>query len=356
MVSELQVLDALSAVMDPELGRSLVELGMIHEVEIDGETVRFQLALTTLACPLKEQIVGAARAAVSGLDGVQNVELDIRGMTDEEKRRCLSQPRKPEPGASEQLNHIKRVIAVMSGKGGVGKSSVTALLAVALRRQGNRVGILDADITGPSIPKMFGLNGQPISSAAGILPVETVTGIRVMSINLLLPEEDDAVIWRGPLVSGAIRQFWGDVFWGDLDVLLVDLPPGTSDASLTVMQAIPINGIVLVTSPQDLAGMVVRKAAHMAEKMKVEVVGLIENMSYAKCPHCGERLEVFGPSQADRTAELLGVPMLGQLPLDPEMALRSDAGEIEEYSAEKFEPISRVIWAKLAGEPSEPMS
>jgi Mrp family chromosome partitioning ATPase len=244
-----------------------------------------------------------------------------------------------EPGPAASANDISHVVAVLSGKGGVGKSSVAGLLAVALRRRKMRVGILDADITGPSIPTMFGLHQQPSMSPLGILPVETETGIKVMSINLLLQSEDQAVIWRGPLIGGAIKQFWRDVAWGRLDYLVVDLPPGTSDASLTVMQSIPLSGVVLVTSPQDLAGMVVRKAAQMAFKMGAPIVGLVENMSYVTCPGCGKEIQVFGPSQAMRTAVRLGVPLLGQLPLDAELACRCDAGEIEGYETSRLDPV-----------------
>ncbi len=357
MIEKVQVLEALRGVQDPELGKSLVELGMVHDVEIEDARVRFTLALTTLACPLKERIMNDARQAVLALEGVQDVQIALREMTQEEKARVWPKEKqqKRETGVAEHLNAIKRVLAVMSGKGGVGKSSVAALLAVALRQQGQRVGVLDADITGPSIPRMFGLHETPPMGPVGILPAETKTGIRVMSINLLLPSEDEAVIWRGPLVGGAIRQFWGDVVWGDLDVLVVDLPPGTSDASLTVMQSIPLNGVVLVTSPQDLAGMVVRKAARMAWQMKVSIVGLVENMAYAVCPNCGERIEVFGPSQAMRTATQLGVPMLGQLPLDPDLARRCDAGEIEDYAVDVFEPIAAKITERASARPSVPI-
>ncbi|MBE9506497.1 MAG: Mrp/NBP35 family ATP-binding protein [Chloroflexi bacterium] len=356
MADKEQVLEALKGVNDPELGKSLVELGMVHDVEVEGEVVRFTLALTTLACPLKERIMDDARQAVLALDGVGDVQVSLREMTQEEKARVWpKQGQKQEPGAAARLNHIERVLAVMSGKGGVGKSSVAALLAVALRQQGKRVGVLDADITGPSIPKMFGLHEPPPMGPVGILPAETRMGIRVMSINLLLQNEDEAVIWRGPLIGGAIKQFWGDVVWGDLDVLVVDLPPGTSDASLTVMQSIPLNGVVLVTSPQDLAGMVVRKAAKMAWHMKVFIVGLVENMSYVICPECGEKIEVFGPSQAMRTANQLGVPLLGQLPLNPELSLRSDAGEIEEYPVDVFAPIAAKIWERASARPSVPI-
>jgi len=271
-------------------------------------------------------------------------------MMDQEK-----QPQKREPGVAEHLNNISRVLAVMSGKGGVGKSSVAAMLAVALRREGKQVGVLDADITGPSIPRMFGLSQTPPMGPVGMLPAETKTGIKVMSINLLLPDEDEVVIWRGPLIGGAIRQFWGDVVWGDLDVLVVDLPPGTSDASLTVMQSIPLNGVVLVTSPQDLAGMVVRKAARMAWHMRVPIVGLVENMSHVVCPKCGEHIEVFGPSQAFYTANQLGVPLLGRLPLDPELARHCDTGEIENYPVEVFESIAVQIAERASARPSTPI-
>jgi Mrp family chromosome partitioning ATPase len=357
MVDKTQILEALKGVDDPELGKSLVELGMVDDVAVEDGRARLTLALTTLACPLRERIVDDARQAILALDGVQDVQVNLREMTPQEKERIWpkQQPQQREPGVAAHLNHVERVLAVMSGKGGVGKSSVAAMLAVALRRQGKRVGVLDADITGPSIPKVFGLHEPPPMGPVGILPAETATGIRVMSINLLLPDEDEAVIWRGPLIGGAIRQFWGDVIWGDLDVLVVDLPPGTSDASLTVMQSIPLNGVVLVTSPQDLAGMVVRKAARMAWHLNVHIVGLVENMSYLVCPKCGERVDIFGPSQAMRTANQLGVPLLGQIPLDPELARRCDAGEIESYSLDPFETIAEAIVERASHRPSAPM-
>lgn len=232
---------------------------------------------------------------------------------------------------ANELSQIDRLVAVMSGKGGVGKSSVTALLAVRLSRQGFRVGIMDADITGPSIPRMFGVREQPASLGFGILPVRTRTGISIMSLNLLLPHEDDPVIWRGPLIAGAVRQFWTDVAWGELDYLLVDLPPGTGDAPLTVMQSLPLDGLVVVSSPQDLAVMVVRKAIKMAGMLGVPILGLLENMTYATCPRCGEKLRLFGPSQGERVARETGVPLLGEIPLDPHLAELCDSGEIEQY-------------------------
>jgi len=357
MLTEEKVIEALKKVNDPELDKSIVELGMVRDVKVENGKVSFTLALTTLACPLKDTIIGNARQALLALDGVEAVEISLREMTPEEKERIWpkQQQKQRKPGVAAHLNHIERVIAVMSGKGGVGKSSVAAMLATALRRQGKRVGVLDADITGPSIPKMFGLHEPPPLGPVGILPAETSTGIRVMSINLLLPSEDEAVIWRGPLISGAIQQFWGDVVWGDLDVLVVDLPPGTSDASLTVMQSLPLNGVLLVTSPQDLAGMVVRKAAKMSQHLNVSVVGVVENMSYLTCPKCGERIEVFGPSQAMRTANQLGVPMLAQLPLDPDLARRCDAGEVELYSNDLFDALATKVMERLPETKSVPI-
>lgn len=230
-----------------------------------------------------------------------------------------------------ELSNIAHVVAVMSGKGGVGKSSVTALLAVRLSRHGYRVGIMDADITGPSIPKMFGVKEQPVSLGFGILPVRSRTGISIMSLNLFLPHEDDPVIWRGPLIAGAVRQFWTDVAWGDLDYLLVDLPPGTGDAPLTVLQSLPLDGLVIVSSPQDLAVMVVKKAIKMAGMLGVPILGLVENMTYATCPRCGETIRVFGPGQGERVAQETGVRFLGELPLDPHLAELCDRGEVEQY-------------------------
>jgi ATP-binding protein involved in chromosome partitioning len=340
VVTEAKVRKALEGVMDPELHKSLIELGMIREVQIKGSQVSITLALTTLGCPLREQIVDDVKATVGALAGVEEVAVDLTEMTDEEKRRIGIGVPQQEKGAAEDLNDIRRVIAVMSGKGGVGKSLVSGLLAVALRRQGHSVGILDADITGPSIPKMFFPDGARLgTSPMGPVPPQSRTGIRVMSINLLLEQEDQAVIWRGPLISGAIKQFWGDIFWGKLDYLIVDLPPGTSDASLTVMQSLPISGIVLVSSPQSLAGMVVRKAARMAQQMQTPILGLVENMSYFECPDTGNRYDIFGPSHAEETAQGLGIPFLGRLPIDPEIATLSDSGLIEEYAADAFAPV-----------------
>ncbi|MFH1487070.1 MAG: Mrp/NBP35 family ATP-binding protein [Chloroflexota bacterium] len=232
------------------------------------------------------------------------------------------------------VNQVRRVVAVMSGKGGVGKSLVSGLLGLALARRGYDVGILDADITGPSIPRMFGITTRPEGSETGILPVLSRTGIELMSINLLLPNEDDAVIWRGPLIGNTIKQFWGDVLWGKLDYLLVDLPPGTADAPLTVMQSLPVSGVVIVFSPQELAAMVVRKALRMARQMNIPIVGVVENMSYFLLPDTGKRVELFGSSKAEEMTVAAGAPLLAQIPIDPELAKLCDEGRIERYESE----------------------
>lgn len=234
-----------------------------------------------------------------------------------------------EPG--NQLSSIKHVIAVMSGKGGVGKSSVAALLALGLQQSGKRVGILDADITGPSIPTLVGATGRPEASELGLFPAKSASGLMVMSLNLLLDQADQPVIWRGPLIAGAIKQFWNEVVWGELDYLIVDLPPGTGDAPLTVLQSLPLEGVVIVSSPQDLAVMVVRKAIRMAQSMNVRILGLVENMSYLKCPHCEEVLEPFGPSQGEAVALAEGIPFWGRLPLEPNLRSLADAGRLHEY-------------------------
>jgi len=231
----------------------------------------------------------------------------------------------------------------MSGKGGVGKSLVAGLTAVALKRQGYEVGVLDADITGSSIPKMFGITTRPAGSDTGILPVLSRSGMEIMSMNLLLPQEDDAVIWRGPLISKAITQFWEDVVWGKLDYLVVDLPPGTADASLTVMQTLPISGVIIVFTPQDLVDMIVRKAVNMAQKMDKPVLGVVENMSYLYVPEIDKRIELFGKSRGEEMAQAAKTTLLGQLPIDPELARLCDEGEVERYDSDAFAAVARTL-------------
>jgi hybrid cluster-associated redox disulfide protein len=242
------------------------------------------------------------------------------------------------PGGADRK--IKQVIAVMSGKGGVGKSLVTGLLAVSLRRQGFRVGILDGDITGPSIAKMFGIKGIPAKSASGgIEPLVSRGGIKVMSMNMFLENESDPVVWRGPMVSSAIKQFYSDVEWDQLDYLLVDLPPGTSDAPMTVLQSLPVDGIIIVSSPQMLATMVVKKCIGMVRQLKGIIIGVVENMAYFETPN-GERYEIFGPSNGPDLINMTGAPLLAQLPIDPQLATLCDAGRVEEYHAEAYETLA----------------
>jgi hybrid cluster-associated redox disulfide protein len=236
---------------------------------------------------------------------------------------------------------IKQVIAVMSGKGGVGKSLVTGLLAVSLRRQGLRVGILDGDITGPSIARMFGTKGQPAKSAnGGIEPLTSRGAIKVMSMNMFLENESDPVVWRGPMVSSAIKQFYSDVDWGQLDYLLVDLPPGTSDAPMTVLQSLPVDGVIIVSSPQLLATMVVKKCINMVRQLKGIIVGVVENMAYFQTPD-GERYEIFGPSNGTELVNMTGAPLLAQLPIDPQLTTLCDAGRVEEYHAEAYDLLAK---------------
>ena len=256
------------------------------------------------------------------------------------------------------LNRVENIIAVMSGKGGVGKSSLTALLAAGLAKRKYRVGILDADITGPSIPKMFGLkDGRLGVSEAGMLPVFSRGGIKIVSMSFLLERESDPVIWRGPLIAGAVKQFWEEVVWGELDYLLVDLPPGTGDVPLTVMQSIPLGGIIVVTSPQELVRTIVKKAIKMARVLKVPVLGLIENMSYVICPHCGEKIDVFGKPQGEQVAAESKIEFLGKMPIDVVFTEMADKGMVEEYLEQKEEvfvsPIINLFLEKTRKETSK---
>lgn len=249
--------------------------------------------------------------------------------TSESCEGCSSNNRmKYEPMNSR--SQINKVIAVMSGKGGVGKSLVTSSLAAKLKKKGYKVGILDADITGPSIPKMFGLNETANGDGNGIYPVETSSGIKVMSVNLLLEDEEEPVIWRGPVISSVVKQFWSDVYWGELDYLLIDMPPGTGDVPLTVFQSIPVDGAIIVTSPQDLVRLIVKKAYNMVVKMDIPVMGIVENYSYIECPDCGKKIAVFGESKIDEIASEIGVEVLGKLPIVPAIAKLADEGRFDE--------------------------
>lgn len=241
------------------------------------------------------------------------------------------------------LSHIKKVIGVVSGKGGVGKSMVTASLAVMMQRRGFATAILDADITGPSIPKMFGITGRASGTELGIDPRLTNNGMEVMSVNLLLEHTDDPVVWRGPVIAGTVKQFWTDVVWGELDYLFVDMPPGTGDVPLTVFQSLPVDGIIIVTSPQELVGMIVAKAVNMAKKMNVPILGIVENMSYLECPDCGKHINVFGESHTEQVAEEYGLKLLAQIPIDPKIAQMVDGGQVEYIEMPWFEEAVKAV-------------
>lgn len=240
-------------------------------------------------------------------------------------------------------SNIRKVIGIVSGKGGVGKSMVTALSALAATRNGYKTGIMDADITGPSIPKMFGVHEKAFVSDFGIMPATTATEIELMSINLLTENETDPVVWRGPVIGGVVQQFWTDVCWGDLDVLFIDMPPGTGDVPLTIFQSIPVDGIIVVTSPQDLVSMIVTKAVNMAKLMNIPILGMVENMSYLECPDCGKKIEVFGESKAEAVAKENGIKLLEKLPINPALAQYADAGRIEFNPGTEMESVLEFL-------------
>ena len=229
--------------------------------------------------------------------------------------------------APNELSCVRRVIGIVSGKGGVGKSLVTSMLAVLLKRRGYNVGIMDADVTGPSIPKAFGVHEKAASTGTALIPARSKTGVDIMSVNLLLEDDSDPVVWRGPVIAGVVKQFWTDVIWNDVDFLFVDMPPGTGDVPLTVFQSIPVDGIVVVASPQELVGMIVEKAVKMAQMMNIPIIGLVENMSYVKCPDCGREIHVFGESHIDEVAAKYALKVLGKLPMEPKLAAACDRGE-----------------------------
>lgn len=259
---------------------------------------------------------------------VENCSHNCEGCTEN----CSERTKESFLEKTNEMSHIKKVIGVVSGKGGIGKSLVTSLLAVLAQRKGYKTAIMDADITGPSIPKAFGLHGHAEASEWGLFPVKTEAGTSVMSLNLLMKNETDPVVWRGPLISGAVKQFWTDVIWGDVDYMFIDMPPGTGDVALTVFQSIPVDGIVIVASPQELVGMIVEKAVNMAKMMDVPVLALVENMSYITCPDCGKEIHVFGESHIDEIAQKHGVETVARMPIDPALAAACDAGTIESFN------------------------
>jgi ATP-binding protein involved in chromosome partitioning len=313
-LSETAVMDALRNVQEPELGRDIVTLNMVKDLEVSDSTVSMKIELTTPACPLKDEIERNVHSVLGDI-GIKEVTVTWGAMV-----------RRAQPAQAQQLlPGVKNIIAVASGKGGVGKSTVSANLAVALAMEGASVGLLDADITGPNIPLMLGVEGAPAASAEGkITPLERY-GVKVISIQFFVPE-GQPIVWRGPLVGGAIQQFLRDVDWGELDYLVIDLPPGTSDAQLTLAQAVPISGALLVTTPQDVAVLDVSKALAMFRRMSVPVMGIVENMSNFICPHCGEATEIFGRGGGQRFAERNELEYFGGVPIDVKVRQGGDAG------------------------------
>lgn len=374
MPTKQELTEKLREVIDPEIGLNIVDLGMVRDITVDKNGVAdVSIALTVKGCPLANTIENDVTRILSGEQGISSVAVHMGSMSKEELNELgsrLQQLRSQQKsvgkaaGLSAGIDKLERkgiqhVIAVMSGKGGVGKSYVTAALASELRREGYEVGVLDADITGPSVAKIFGLSGKPMADEKGVIPKVTKTGIKVISMNLLLDTPDTPVIWRGPIINGVIRQLFNDVNWGDLHFLLVDLPPGTGDAPLTVFQSLPVDGAVIVSTPQDLAMLIVRKSINMAKQMNVPVAGIIENMSYMKCPHCGESIDMFEESGIEETASKLGVMFLGRLPFDPKVNRLADRGEIEDYRSPEVEEIVRkvrVVLNKLTGIEATPIA
>ncbi|MBN1190920.1 MAG: Mrp/NBP35 family ATP-binding protein [Dehalococcoidales bacterium] len=316
MLVETQIREELNQVLVPGVRRTLEDMNLIRGIEIGEQSAKITLASSGLSDAAQNWIEAKARDLLGKLPGSDRFEINFVD------------------AKAEELNSIGHIIAVMSGKGGVGKSLVSGLAAIALKRKGYEVGILDADITGPSIPKMFGINEQPNFTDNVLMPVLSRSGIEVMSINLLLPNEDEAIIWRGPLIGNTIKQFGNEVLWGKLDYLIIDLPPGTADAPLTVMQSFPISGVVIVFTPQDLVEMIVKKAINMARKMNKQIIGVVENMSYLYIPEIDKKVEIFGKSRAEDMAGAAGAPLLAQIPIDTELVKLCDGGEIERYNSD----------------------
>jgi ATP-binding protein involved in chromosome partitioning len=327
-VTEEQVREALRSVLDPEIGRPIEDLGMLERIEVEGESVRVHVLLTIAGCPLQERITSDVNDALAPL-GVPRVDVRMRPMSEEQRAALVGKLRGGENGAPQQQRSFftdgkTSVIAVASGKGGVGKSSVTVNIAAALAAEGHRVGILDADVWGFSVPRMLGVHGQPVGFNDMILPLEG-NGVKVISMGFFVPEEQP-VIWRGPMLHKAIEQFLGDVFWGDLDFLLCDLPPGTGDVSISLASFLPGASMLVVTTPQEAARKVAERAGKMAERTNLRPIGVVENMSWFVCPHCGERTSIFGEGGGQEAADTLGVPLMGQIPIEPRLREGGDEG------------------------------
>jgi ATP-binding protein involved in chromosome partitioning len=330
LVTEDQVREALRSVMDPEIGRPIEDLGMLRGIQIEeGGLVRVHVLITIEGCPLKDRITSDVTEALAPIQGVENVEVALAPMSEEQRASLVATLRggaaQPQQQKTFFTGSDTTVIAVASGKGGVGKSSVTVNLACALAAEGYRVGVLDADVWGFSVPRMMGVTGKPVGFNDMILPLES-HGVKVISMGFFVPEETP-VIWRGPMLHKAIEQFLGDVYWGDLDFLLCDLPPGTGDVSISLASFLPGASMLVVTTPQDAARKVAERAGKMAERTNLRPVGVIENMSWYVCPHCGEKEFVFGTGGGDEAAETLGVPLLAQVPLVSDLRDGGDRGK-----------------------------
>jgi ATP-binding protein involved in chromosome partitioning len=341
-ISQEKVLEALSQVMDPDLGKDVVSLGMIRDVTIDGNDVSFRFVLTTPACPVRDQLEGQAKAVVAQIPGVGSVTVKMDA----------SVPKQRSVADKKMVEGVSNIIAVSSGKGGVGKSTVAVNLATALAEDGARVGILDSDVYGPNIPIMLGLNSQPRTQGNRILPLEAY-GLKVMSMGFLA-DADTPLIWRGPMLHSVIQQFLYQVIWGELDYLVADLPPGTGDVQLSLVQSVPLAGGVIVTTPQDVALSDARKGVMMFRQVETPILGIVENMSYFACPHCGERTEIFSTGGGERISEMYRVPFLGRIPLDTAIRIGGDEGKPVNISAPEsptaaaFRQMARQLAARIS--------
>jgi len=330
MVTEQQVREALRGVNDPEIGKPIEDIGMLHQIEVDGGLVRVHVLLTIEGCPLRDRITQDVTAVVHPLDGVERVEVTLTPMSAEQREALVGQLRSGRPagqaagGSQISFSPQTSIVAVASGKGGVGKSSVTVNLAAALAADGASVGVLDADVWGFSVPRMLGVSGKPVGFNDMILPLEA-HGVKVISMGFFVPEETP-VIWRGPMLHKAIEQFLGDVYWGDLDFLLCDLPPGTGDVSISLASFIPGAAMLVVTTPQEAARKVAERAGKMAERTNLRPIGVLENMSWFACPHCGQKEMLFGSGGGDEAAITLSVPLVAQVPLVSAVREGSDQG------------------------------
>jgi ATP-binding protein involved in chromosome partitioning len=332
VITEERIRASLRNVLDPEIGKPIEDIGMLQGIEIDGGTVRVHVLITIEGCPLKDRITSDVTNALQPMEGVEEVDVRLSPMSQEQREALVQQLRggaSAAAAAAPQPSRIRfpestTIIAVASGKGGVGKSSVTVNLACSLAAEGYRVGVLDADVWGFSVPRMIGVSGKPVGFNDMILPLEA-HGVKVISMGFFVPEETP-VIWRGPMLHKAIEQFLGDVYWGDLDFLLCDLPPGTGDVSISLASFLPGASMLVVTTPQDAARKVAERAGKMAERTNMRPIGVVENMSFFECPHCGEREEIFGTGGGREAAETLGVPLLAQVPLVPSLRVGGDEG------------------------------